>query len=121
MIRDKLNLYEELDYFYSKCFLCDSTQHNSTNCPKYHFVPHKNLVLLEHIHSPTQKRNGNFKRYRKNKIKALLNMPNLIKGVNLLMNKKEFDDFFESYDAIFEKEMEKIIESGYLDDSDSKN
>lgn len=46
----------------------------------------------------------------------------MIKGVNMLMNKREFDEFFEYYDSIFEKEMEKIMESGGLsivDDSES--
>ena len=55
----------------------------------------------------------------KKKFKPSLHVASLIKGINILMNNREFDDFFESYDAIFEKENEKLIAGGYLDDSES--
>lgn len=75
-------------------------------------------MVFNHIHSPTQKR-GTFKRrIVKKKFKPLRNLARLIQGVNLIMNKREFDDFFEAYDAIFEKENEKYLESGFMDDSD---
>jgi len=67
-----------------------------------------------------QKRQPFPRRKKERKFKPLRNLLSLIHGVNLLMNKREFDEFFESYDAIFEKEMEKIIETGgYLDESET--
>ena len=77
-------------------------------------------MVFNHIHSPTQKRSPFKRRLISKKFKPLRNLALLIQGVNLIMNKREFDDFFEAYDAIFEKENEKYIESGsaFLEDSD---
>lgn len=78
-------------------------------------------MFHQYLNSPFQKRRDYNRRSFHKKFKALKNLPALIEGINLVMSKKEYDDFFESYDAIFEKEIEKqLMEGASMEESYSK-
>jgi len=70
-IRDNINIYEDFEDLYSKCYSCQEASHQVQNCPLVHYTPKREIILLKFLHTSPQARNQIFIRYHKKRMNAL--------------------------------------------------
>lgn len=115
-MKDKIEIYSNLQSLNKKCRACPKRDHNIYNCPEIHYVPRKDFIIRRYLYSkPTIERK--FEKRRKAK------RHNALKIANLLQEKMFF--FFDAIELrqeeIFNEEntVEEFSESDLNDLPDS--
>ena len=69
-IRDNINIYEDYEDLYSKCYSCQEATHQVQNCPLLHYMPKREIILLKYLHTSPQCRNPKFIRKNRKRMGA---------------------------------------------------
>lgn len=76
MIRDKINIYENLENLQKRCKTCFKHDHDVYTCSNVHYVARKDFIIKRHLYSKPQLERFNYLRSRKK-----LNARNNIKKI----------------------------------------
>lgn len=78
-IRDNIQIYQNYDDMFLRCFSCKSVSHQLKYCPLLHYIPKNDIVILKHNFTTPQDR-GFCSKNRPKKCNALINLEKIEKA-----------------------------------------
>lgn len=107
-IRDNIQIYQNYDDMFLRCFSCKSVSHQLKYCPLLHYIPKNDIVILKHNFTTPQDR-GVCSKARPKKCNALINLEKIEKAA------------YKLQEEIFPRHETSSSENSEEEDSENSN